>query len=57
MKEIFEKSYESMTLHKSSPTGFAATWQQEPVILEDVLGRIVPLPLELVDSWDVSVQL
>ena len=28
-------------------------WQQAPVTLEDALGFVVPIPLELVNSWDV----
>ncbi|KAL3470440.1 hypothetical protein BJX99DRAFT_49793 [Aspergillus californicus] len=27
-------------------------WTQAPVTLQDALGRVWPIPLELVDSWD-----
>lgn len=42
----------TISLH-NAPTGFGGTWQQAPVILEDARGKVVPVPLELVDSWDV----
>jgi hypothetical protein len=36
------------------PRSLGTQWQQEPVTLEDALGNRIPLPLELVNSWDVS---
>ena len=29
-------------------------WSQEPAILEDALGRVTPIHLEFLDSWEVS---
>lgn len=43
------------SLH-NAPAGFGGTWQQAPMILEDALGKVVPIPLELVDSWDVRTK-
>jgi hypothetical protein len=37
-----------------TPRGLGTGWQQDPVTLEDALGFKIPLPLELVDSWDVG---
>jgi hypothetical protein len=43
-----------MSLQQSTPRGLGTSWQQDPVTLEDALGFRIPIPLELVDSWDVS---
>lgn len=32
-----------------------ALWQDDPVTLEDALGFLVRIPLELVNSWDVRI--
>ena len=37
----------------TTPRGLGTHWAQQPVTLEDALGRLIPLPLELVDSWDM----
>jgi hypothetical protein len=29
-------------------------WIQAPAILEDALGRVIPIHLDLIDSWEVS---
>ena len=42
-------------LQQETPRGIGTTWQQAPVIFEDALGNIFPIPLELVDSWEVCV--
>jgi hypothetical protein len=42
---------------QATPRGIGIHWQQEPVTLEDALGFMIPIPLELVDSWDVSIDL
>ena len=39
---------------QATPRGLGTHWQQAPVTLEDALGNMIPLPLELVNSWDVS---
>ncbi|KAF2816127.1 uncharacterized protein BDZ99DRAFT_129393 [Mytilinidion resinicola] len=28
-------------------------WSEQPVILDDAIGRVTRMPLELVDSWDI----
>jgi hypothetical protein len=35
------------------PREFKHCWIQEPVVLTDALGRIAPIHIELVNSWDV----
>ncbi|CZR63961.1 uncharacterized protein PAC_13858 [Phialocephala subalpina] len=40
-------------LRNQIPRGLGTHWQQEPVTLEDALGFRVPIPLELVDSWEM----
>ena len=40
----------------ATPTGLGTHWPQEPVTLEDALGFIVPIHLELVNSWDVRIR-
>jgi hypothetical protein len=37
------------------PTGIGTHWKQAPVTLEDAHGHLIPIPLELVNSWDVSI--
>ena len=39
------------------PRGIGTHWKQEPVTLEDALGFLYPIPLELVNSWDVCITL
>jgi hypothetical protein len=40
---------------QSTPRGLGTGWQQEPVTLEDALGFRIPIPLELVNSWEVNI--
>jgi hypothetical protein len=35
------------------PKGLDTTYNQAPVILEDSLGNVIPVPLELILSWEV----
>ncbi len=35
------------------PREFKPCWIQEPVVFTDPLGRIAPIHLELINSWDV----
>lgn len=42
-------------LQPTTPKGIGNTWQQAPVTLEDALGFVYLIPLELVNSWDVGV--
>lgn len=43
-----------MSLQQSAPRSLGTSWQQDPVTLEDALGFRIPIPLELIDSWEVS---
>lgn len=48
------KTYNTVTgLQTRIPRAFKPCWIQEPVILTDALGRVVPIHLELINSWDV----
>lgn len=40
-------------LQSRMPKELGPCWIQEPVILTDALGRVVPIHLELINSWDV----
>lgn len=44
-----------MSLQQSTPRGLGECWQHDPVILEDALGFRIPIPLEIVTSWKVSI--
>lgn len=35
------------------PREFGPCWIQEPLILTDALGRVAPVHLELINSWEV----
>ncbi|PQE14012.1 Glycoside hydrolase superfamily protein [Rutstroemia sp. NJR-2017a BBW] len=43
-----------IAMQQLTPRGLGTGWQQDPVTLEDALGFRVPIPLELVTSWDAS---
>ena len=43
-----------ISLQTSIPDQLERCWTQEPAILEDALGRVTPLHLEFLDSWEVS---
>ncbi len=40
-------------LQSRIPKQIGPCWIQEPVILTDPLGRVAPIHLELINSWDV----
>jgi hypothetical protein len=42
-----------LQLQTRVPPEFEPCWIQEPLILTDALGRIAPVHLELINSWDV----
>jgi hypothetical protein len=54
IKNILGLFHSHISSQQSTPRGIVTGWQQDPVTLEDALGFRIPLPLELVDSWDVS---
>jgi len=41
-------------MQQSPMSGLGTHWNQAPVTLEDAHGFLVPIPLELVNSWGVS---
>ena len=43
-----------LSLQFSIPAQLERCWSQEPAILEDALGRVTPVHLGFVESWDVS---
>ena len=45
--------YKYLVIQKSLPREVDSPWRQAPVTLEDSLGFLVPIPLELVTSWKV----
>ena len=55
IKDIVVLFHSQIASQQSTPRGLVTGWQQDPVTLEDALGFRIPLPLELVNSWDVSI--
>jgi hypothetical protein len=49
----FETYRAVIALQSRVPRECEPCWIQDPVIFEDALGRVVPLHLELVNSWEV----
>ncbi|PVH79678.1 hypothetical protein DL98DRAFT_214990 [Cadophora sp. DSE1049] len=48
------KTYHAVVdLQTRIPREFKPCWIQEPLILTDALGRVAPIHLELINSWDV----
>jgi hypothetical protein len=48
---------EGIETRKNAPSGFAACWKKDPIILEDALGRLLLIPLDIVVSWEVNINL
>jgi hypothetical protein len=48
--------YKYLVIQKSLPREVDSPWSQAPVTLEDSLGFVVPIPLELVTSWKVWLE-
>ena len=48
--------YKYLVIQKSLPREVDSPWSQAPVTLEDSLGFLVPIPLELVTSWKVRLK-
>lgn len=55
MNSVLGLLHNNIVSLQATPRGLGTHWQQEPVILEDALGFVVPIPLELVNSWDVRI--
>jgi len=43
----------SIALQINPPAGFACCWKQQPMMLEDAYGMFVPIPLDIVTTWQV----
>ena len=43
-----------ISLQTSVPAQLERCWSQEPAILEDAIGRVTPIHLEFLDSWEVG---
>lgn len=55
IKRLLELFGAQMLMAESTPRGLDTHWKQAPVTLEDALGNLIPIPLELVNSWDVGL--
>jgi hypothetical protein len=55
MKSVLALLHNNLLSLQSTPRGLGTHWLQEPMTLEDALGFMVPIPLELVNSWDVRM--
>ncbi|KAF4633139.1 hypothetical protein G7Y89_g4976 [Cudoniella acicularis] len=51
MKTVLSQVRCHILAQQTTPRGLGTHWQQAPVTLEDALGFLVPIPLELVNSW------
>ena len=54
MKNTLSQLHGHILSQQATPRGIGTQWRQEPMTLEDALGFLVPIPLELVNSWDVG---
>jgi hypothetical protein len=54
IKALLDIFKAQMSITEVTPRGLDTHWKQAPVTLEDALGNVIPIPLELVNSWDVS---
>lgn len=53
MKSVLSIFQGQITSQHAAPRGLGTHWRIAPVTLEDALGFIIPIPLELVNSWEV----
>jgi hypothetical protein len=53
MKCVLSLLRSHLVSERDTPRGLGAHWKQAPVTLEDALGFVYPIPLELVNSWEV----
>ncbi|PMD50236.1 uncharacterized protein K444DRAFT_262739 [Hyaloscypha bicolor E] len=53
MRRTLDDVMTSVSVQTSRPKGFASCWKQEPMTLEDAHGKLIPLPIELVVSWEM----
>ena len=52
-RRISFDTWKTVTSIQSQLQRQLSPWTQAPVTFDDALGRVVPIPLELVDSWEV----
>jgi len=57
IKGVLEMFKSQMSMAEATPRGLDTHWKQAPMTLEDALGNFIPIPLELVNSWDVWLPL
>ena len=55
MRKSLQKLLKAKSLQSSSPAGFASCLKMEPMTLEDAHGNLIPIPIDLMGSWEVSV--
>ncbi|KIN03095.1 hypothetical protein OIDMADRAFT_27555 [Oidiodendron maius Zn] len=48
----WRKNTEEIEKRRNTPSGFASCWKQDPMTLEDALGRLFMIPLDIVVSWE-----
>ena len=54
-RRINSRTYDAvLSLQARIPARLDRSWTQDPVILEDALGRVTPFHLEFIDSWEVG---
>jgi hypothetical protein len=53
MKSVLSLLRTHLLSEQDMPRGLETHWKQAPVTLEDALGFVYPIPLELVNSWEV----
>ena len=46
-----------LVLQARIPAQLDKCWTQDPVLLEDALGRVTPFHVEFIDSWEVRLSL
>jgi hypothetical protein len=53
MTAIYDSYKVLLDVQSRIPREFKPCWIQEPVMLTDALGRVAPIHIELVNSWEV----
>lgn len=53
MRSLLYLLHNSIATQQAAPRCLGGHWQQAPVTLEDALGFVIPIPLELINTWDV----
>ena len=55
LSRINSMTYDAvLSLNARIPAQLDRVWTQDPVMLEDALGRLMPFHLEFIDSWEVG---